>query len=243
MMSPQERTGAKAALTTLVEEIRGREKTQLLAFSMVTPKADIGFMLLCGDLHAANEAEKRLSLGLGPGVLQPVYSYLSMTEWSEYTQTKDQKAAAMKAEGLDETSDEFATKLAEWEAHMKKYYEDRLYPNMSDWPVFCFYPMSKKRDGADNWFSLPFADRHRLMGGHQVTGRKYAGKIRQLITGSTGFEDHEWFVTLQAKDTFEIKAIVYEMRFDEVSARYGIFSDFYIGLQLGLPELFQRVGL
>jgi chlorite dismutase len=81
------------------------------------------------------------------------------------------------------------------------------------------------------------------MGGHARTGRAYAGRILQLITGSTGLDEHEWGVTLLAKDTIDIKSIVYEMRFDEVSARYGEFGDFYVGMQLPLDELFRRLCL
>ena len=243
ILSPEERLQALTHLTQLVQDIRGHQRTQLLSFSVVTPKADLAFMLLTGDLQAANEFEKRLSVSLGPGVLQPVFSYLSMTERSEYTTTSEHKAADLKAAGHAEDSPEFAKEMAEFESRMKKYASDRLYPNMSDWPIFCFYPMNKKRDGADNWYALDFEARRKLMDGHARVGRRYAGKIRQLITGSTGLDEWEWFVTLQAKDTFDIKAIVYEMRFDEVSARYGEFGDFIIALQLPLSEIFRRLCL
>ena len=243
LLSAEEKLESLTHLTQLVQEIRSQERTQLLTFSMVTPKADLGFMLLTGDLHAANEFEKKLSVSLGVGVLQPVLSYLSMTERSEYTTTSEQKAAELKARGFAVGSTEFQTEMAEFEARTKKYLSDRLYPNMSDWPVFCFYPMSKKREGADNWFRLDFEARKKLMEGHARVGRRYAGKIRQLITGSTGLDEWEWFVTLQAKDTFDIKAVVYDMRFDEVSSRYAEFGDFLIGLQLPLAEIFRRLCL
>jgi chlorite dismutase len=103
--------------------------------------------------------------------------------------------------------------------------------------------MSKRRSGEDNWYSLSYEERRKLMAGHARVGRKYSGKILQLITGSTGLDEFEWGVTLLAKDTFDIKAIVYEMRFDEVSARYAEFGDFYIGLQLPLDVLFRRICL
>jgi hydrogen peroxide-dependent heme synthase len=243
MLSTEERLQAMTHLTQLVQEIRNYERTQLVTFSMVTPKADLGFMLLTGDLHAANEFEKKLTVSLGQGVLQPVFSYLSMTERSEYTTTVEQQAAQLKAEGVSEDSEEFRTRLAEFETRMKKYLQDRLYPNMSDWPVFCFYPMNKRRESGDNWYALGFDARRKLMEGHARVGRRYHGKIRQLITGSTGLDEWEWFVTLQAKDSFDLKAIVYEMRFDEVSARYAEFGDFLIGLQLPLKEIFQRLCL
>ncbi len=243
VLSHEERLEALTNLTQLVQEIRGTDKTQLLTLSMVTPKADLGFMLLMADLHLANEFEKRLTVALGPGVLQPVFSYLSMTERSEYTTTDEQFIEGLKKEGLAEGSDDFKAKVSEFQTRMKKYLSDRLYPNMSDWPVFCFYPMNKKREPGENWYALDFETRRKLMEGHARVGRKYAGKIRQLITGSTGLDEWEWYVTLQAKDTFEIKAIVYEMRFDEVSAKYAEFGDFLIGLQLPLSEIFRRLCL
>ena len=138
---------------------------------------------------------------------------------------------------------EYEAALKEFDDRMAHYLKHRLYPVLPDWPVICFYPMSKRRHGNDNWYSLSFEDRRRLMAGHARVGRTYSGRILQLITGSTGLDEHEWGVTLLAKDTLDIKAIVYEMRFDEVSARYGEFGDFYIGLQLPLDELFRRVCL
>lgn len=245
ILSPDEQREAKTRLSTLVQEIRSHEDTHLLTFAVATPKADIGFMLLTPDLQMANAWEKRLTLSLGPDVLSPAYSYLSQTESSEYTTTSEQYAeATLKGEkGLEEGSPEFEAGMKEFEERMKHYLHHRLYPVLPDWPVMCFYPMSKRRMGADNWYSLGFDERKKLMGGHARTGRSYSGRILQLITGSTGFDEHEWGVTLLAKDTIDIKAIVYEMRFDEVSARYAEFGDFYIGMQLPLDQLFERVCL
>jgi hydrogen peroxide-dependent heme synthase len=243
LLTSEERLQALTHLTQLLQDIRAHDRTQILTFAIVTPKSDFGVMLLTSDLQDANEFEKKITVALGPGVLQPVYSYLSMTERSEYTTTTEQKAAELAAAGHAPGTPEHQKELGEFEARMKKYLSDRLYPNMSDWPVFCFYPMNKRREGADNWYALGFDARRKLMEGHARVGRGYAGKIRQLITGSTGLDEFEWFVTLQAKDTFDIKAIVYEMRFDEVSARYAEFGDFFIGLQLPLSEIFRRLCL
>lgn len=245
VLDREERRAAKTRLTELVQEIRSAKDTYLLTFSVATPKADVGFMLLTPDLQAANAYEKQLTLSLGPEVLTPVYSYLSQTESSEYTTTAEQYAEeTLKGErGLEEGSEAFAEAMREFEERMEKYLRHRLYPVLPDWPVVCFYPMSKRRSGADNWYSLSFAERKKLMAGHARVGRTYAGRILQLITGSTGLDEYEWGVTLLAKDTIDIKAIVYEMRFDEVSARYAEFGDFYIGIQLPLDELFRRVCL
>jgi chlorite dismutase len=244
-LSQEEKRAAKTNMTELVQEIRSTKDTHLLTFSIATPKADIGFMLLTPDLQIANAFEKRLSLSLGPDILNPCYSYLSQTESSEYTTTSEEyiKETLLGEKGLTEGSPEFETALKEFEERMTHYLKHRLYPVLPDWPVVCFYPMSKRRSGNDNWYSLNFDARRELMSGHARVGRTYAGRILQLITGSTGLDEHEWGVTLLAKDTIDIKAIVYEMRFDEVSARYGEFGDFYIGMQLPLDELFRRVCL
>ncbi|MGJ8698047.1 MAG: hydrogen peroxide-dependent heme synthase [Verrucomicrobiaceae bacterium] len=247
LLSDSEKREAKTRLTGLVQEIRSTPHTQLLIFAVATPKADIGFMLLTPDLHDATAFEKQLTLSLGADVLTPTYSYLSQTERSEYTTTREQygKDTLVGEEGLTEGSPEYEEKLTEFDTRMEHYLKHRMYPVLPDWPAICFYPMSKRRatNPDYNWYSLEHDARAKLMKGHATTGRKYSGKILQLITGSTGLDEHEWGVTLLAHDTIEIKNIVYEMRFDEVSARYAEFGDFYIGMQLPLDQLFERVCL
>jgi chlorite dismutase len=245
LFTDEEKRQAKTRLTELVQEIRATPDTHLLSFAVVSPKADLGFMLLTPDLQVANAYEKQLALSLGPEILSPAYSYLSQTEGSEYTTTREQYAAEtlVGEKGMTEGTPEFEAALKDFDERMAHYLKHRLYPVLPDWPVICFYPMSKRRSGQDNWYSLSFEERRNLMAGHARVGRTYSGRILQLITGSTGLDEYEWGVTLLAKDTFDIKAIVYEMRFDEVSARYGEFGDFYIGLQLPLNVLFRRICL
>jgi chlorite dismutase len=245
ILSDEEQRSAKTRLTELVQEIRATKDSHLLTYAIASPKADLGFMLLTPDLQVACAYEKQLTLSLGPEILSPVYSYLSQTERSEYTTSAEQYAAEtlVGEKGLAEGSPEFDQALKEFNDRMDHYLQHRLYPVLPDWPVICFYPMSKRRSGADNWYSLSYEARRELMAGHARVGRTYSGRILQLITGSTGLDEFEWGVTLLAKDTIDIKAIVYEMRFDEVSARYAEFGDFYIGMQLPLDELFRRVCL
>jgi chlorite dismutase len=245
ILSDEEKRAAKTRLTELVQEIRATKDTHLLTYAIATPKADLGFMLLTPDLQVACAYEKQLTLSLGPEILSPTYSYLSQTERSEYTTSSEQYAAEtlVGEKGLTPGSPEYQQALKEFEDRMDHYLQHRLYPVLPDWPVVCFYPMSKRRSGADNWYSLSYDARRELMAGHARVGRTYSGRILQLITGSTGLDEYEWGVTLLAKDTLDIKAIVYEMRFDEVSARYAEFGDFYIGMQLPLDELFRRVCL
>jgi hydrogen peroxide-dependent heme synthase len=242
LLSRDEQNAAKTNLSSLVREVRGMESTQLLTLSMVTPKADVGFMLITPDLHNANKIEKRLPLSLGADVLSPVYSYLSLTEESEYITSEDEYAQT-----LDPSVRNDSTKLDEaltaFRERMKHYRQERVYPTLPDWPIVCFYNMSKRRGEQRNWYALPYDERRKMMKGHAAVGREFAGKVKQLITGSTGLDDAEWGVTLFARDTFQIKAIVYKMRFDPVSAEYADFGEFYVGIQLPLDELFRRLRL
>jgi peroxiredoxin len=242
LLSRDEQNAAKTNLSSLVQEARAMESTQLLTLSTVTPKADVGFMVITPDLHNANKIEKRLSLSLGADVLTPVYSYLSLTEESEYITSEDEYVQTLEPSVRNDS-----TKLNEavtaFRERMKHYRQERVHPTLPDWPVVCFYNMSKRRGEQRNWYALPYDERRKLMKAHAAVGREFAGKVKQLITGSTGLDDAEWGVTLFAGDTFQIKAIVYKMRFDPVSAEYADFGEFYVGIQLPLDELFRRLRL
>jgi peroxiredoxin len=242
LLNREEQNAAKTNLTALVQEIRAMDDTQLLTLSVVTPKADLAFMLVTPDLQIANKIDKQLSLSLGPDVLMPVYSYLSLTEESEYITTEEEYTQTLETPVKNNPA-KLEEALAAFRERIKHYRQDRVYPTLPDWPIVCFYNMSKRRGEERNWYALPYEERRELMKGHAKVGREYAGKIKQLITGSTGLDDAEWGVTLFARDTFQIKAIVYQMRFDPVSAEYADFGEFFIGIQLPLDELFRRLQL
>ena len=142
--------------------------------------------------------------------LDLVDSYLSITEVSEY-------AAGMPEEAL----------------------RARLYPVLppEDKPAYCFYPMSKRRDAHANWYATPFDERKEMMYEHGASGRKFAGKLTQLITGSTGLDSHEWGVTLFADNLEVVKDVVYTLRYDKGSALYGDFGDFFVGYLADVDEL------
>lgn len=234
-------------LTALVATIRGTARTQLLSFSVVNPKADLGFMLLTPNLHHADLFSKQLRESLGAGILETVWSWFSLTERSEYTTTEEDYAKSLSTEeNLQPGTPEFEEKMTAFRQRIAKYLKYRVepdYPAPDQWPVVCFYPMSKRRDPGQNWYASSFEERKKLMEGHAKVGRTYAGRVLQLITGSTGLDDMEWGVTLLARTTSEIKAIVYEMRFDEVSAQYAEFGDFLIGIRLESEQLCDRLGL
>jgi chlorite dismutase len=191
-------------------------------------KADFALMLMDANplkIEAVNQ--RLLASELGP-CLVPAYSFVSMTEVSEYVPTVEQYAERLKSEGADENSPAFQAKVrayAEREPLMRK---QRLTPDFPAWPSTCFYPMNKKREVGENWFMLPFAERNRMMAEHARSGLEFAGKVTQLITVGIGLDDWEWGVTLWAKNPQFLKEIVYRMRFDEASARYAQFGPFYV---------------
>src|SRR6185295_1207460 len=169
---------------------------------------------------------------------------LSVTELSEYATTEeDNRQMLIHQEKLQPGTEAFEQRLGELAKRREEYERYRLYPELPDWEVMAFYPMTKRRQGGDNWYSLDFTTRKRLMGGHARVGRKFAGRVTQLITGSVGIDDWEWGVTLMAHQTDAFKEIVYDMRFDEVSARYGEFGPFYVNLRLTPAELWRHLHL
>src|SRR6478736_699607 len=146
LFSGEDQRAAKVALSTLVQETRALESTQLLTLSMVSPKADLGFMLITPDLQVANRIEKQLSLSLGADVLTPVYSYLSLTEESEYTTSEQEYGETLvREQNLDRGSEKFAEAMKSFRERMQHYRQERVYPALPDWPVVCFYNMSKRR--------------------------------------------------------------------------------------------------
>jgi peroxiredoxin len=211
---------------------------QALVFAVLGHKADLGVMALGPDLARLQAFQHELALA----PLELTDSYVSLTELSEYTASEDDERARLEAEeGLVGAAQEAS--LAAWRERMAQYREHRLHPRLPLRRAICFYPMSKRRAPGSNWYSLPFDARKRLMSGHARVGRQYAGRVLQLITGSAGLDDWEWGVTLIADDPAALKDIVYEMRFDPVSAEYADFGPFVVGLLAEPADALSRVGL
>jgi chlorite dismutase len=211
---------------------------QALCVAMLGHKADLGVIALGPDLARLQRFQHELLAA----PIEPVYSYVSLTELSEYGATEDEERARLQR---DEhlSGDELETRLAAWSERMQHYRENRVHPRLPMKHTCCFYPMSKRRDTGANWYELSFDARKELMAGHARVGRTYAGRVLQLITGSTGIDDWEWGVTLLADDPAALKDIVYEMRFDPVSATYAEFGPFFTGLVLPADDACARVGL
>ena len=205
----------------LVAAFEAEPDQQVLAFAVLGQRADLGLLVIGPDLarlHALHRDLMATPLGarLEP---RPELSLVSITEASEYIDDDGSpRIAAMR--------------------------DSRLHPR--DLPLrrmLCYYPMAKRRQGEDNWYALPFERRKELMYGHGALGRTFAGRVLQLITAATGLSDWEWVVTLLVDDPKAIKDVVYEMRYDEVSARYGEFGAFVVGLLAPFEQALAETGL
>jgi chlorite dismutase len=210
-----------------------------LVFVVLGHKADLGIMAYGPDVARLHAFQQEVL----SGPLAADFSFVSLTELSEYSATEaDERARLADDEGLTEPG-EIEARLEEWRDRIEHYRDNRLHPQLPPRKVIGFYPMSKRRIGEDNWYRLSFDERKQLMAGHARIGRSYAGRVLQLITGSVGLDDWEWGVTLLADDPVVLKEIVNEMRFDDVSARYSEFGPFFTGLVLEPSDALERVGL
>ena len=201
-------------------------------------------MMAGPDLRAIHRVQMAVQASrLGPALV-PSYSFYSITEVSEYVPTPEQYAALLRdREGMDPESPAYHAKVNAYTNRLGPMNRQRLTPEFPDWPCLCFYPMSKMRQGEQNWYLLPFETRTQMMAEHGRSGMKFAGKVSQVITASTGLDDWEWGVTLWARNPAYLKDIVYTMRFDESSARYALFGDFFFGYILPPVELLDAVRL
>ncbi len=218
--------GRRQALAIL--DPQSEEAPERLQVSIVSGhKADLALMVMDPDPLKIDTVHQRLLASeLGPCLL-PVYSFVSITEISEYVPTVEQYAERLKAEGEDENGPAFQAKVKAYSAREPMMRRQRLTPDFPEWPATCFYPMNKKRKVGENWFLLGFDERNRMMAEHARSGMEFAGKVQQLITVGVGLDDWEWGVTLWARNPQFLKDIVYRMRFDEASARYAEFGPFY----------------
>jgi peroxiredoxin len=206
----------------------GPNATQRLQTSIVAGhKADFGLMLMDPNPLKIDAVHQRLVSGRLGSALLATYSFVSITEISEYVPTVEQYAARLVQEGDAEGSPAYNAKLKAYSDRLPFMNRQRLTPEFPPYPATCFYPMNKKRKVGENWFTLSFTERNRMMAEHAKSGMTFAGKVSQLITVGLGLEDWEWGVTLWAKNPEYLTDIVYRMRFDEASARFAEFGPFF----------------
>lgn len=168
----------------------------------------------------------------------PVYGYFSVVELSLHG-ARERYGKLLSKQGLTEDTPEWDEALEVELQQERVTQKERLFPVVPDDPYICFYPMNKKRGETVNWFMLTPKERGMMMRGHGTTGRKYHGRVTQIITSSSGLADYDWGVDLFAKDAVNFKKLIYEMRFDEASALYAEFGPFYIGIRTKPQDLFK----
>jgi chlorite dismutase len=230
---------ASDALAVMEKSDKSNEKNsrgQSALFSLIGHKGDLMLIHFRESFADLNQAELKLANLRISDYLEPTTSYLSIIELGLYESTvKIYKELA--DQGIEPHSDQWKAEVAcKLERH-KEAMRPRLYPEIPPQRYACFYPMDRRRGEDKNWYKLPIEERARQMNDHGMIGRRYAGEVKQIITGSIGFDDWEWGVDLFAEDPLVFKKLIYEMRFDEVSAVYALFGQFYVGVRVPADSL------
>ncbi len=212
------------------------------AYSLLGHKGDLMLVHFRESFDDLNAAELELNRTALQEYLEPAHSYLSVIELGLYDSSV--KLFRQLAErGVAPLSEEWNREVQETMERQRQAMRPRLYPKIPDSRYLCFYPMDRKRGERQNWYTLPIEERQRQMEEHGMVGRRYAGKVQQIITGSIGFDDWEWGVDLFAPDPLVFKKLIYEMRFDEVSAVYAAFGQFFVGVRCPVEKLGEWLGL
>ena len=227
--------GAKSAV---FDARAGDESGWSEAVALIGSTSDVLFMHFRPTLDEILALQRDMAREPWMRALVPTYSFLSVTEAGLYHLTaKLAKEAAERGGSVGDEAYEASLRERVGAERDNPHVRKRLYPQRpASMPYVSFYPMTKRRQNEQNWYELPMEDRSRMMWEHGLTGRRYAGRVLQIITGAIGFDDWEWGVTLFATDPLDFKKLVTEMRFDEASARYGEFGQFYTGRAGTLAE-------
>ncbi len=205
-------------------------------YSVIGHKADlmlVHFRRSFDELQSAELVANRLRLH---AFLEPATSYLSVVELGLYDSSL-KLYRSLAERGIEPHTPEWDREVEETVNRQREAMHSRLFPKVPAARYLCFYPMDRKKGEDKNWYRLPIEERQRQMAEHGEVGRRYAGKVQQIITGSIGFDDWEWGVDLFAEDPLIFKKLIYEMRFDEVSAVYATFGTFYIGVRCPVAKL------
>src|ERR1035441_10026796 len=236
-IADRERTAPQATgALKILERANPEFPIRSALFSELGHKGDLILIHFRDSLEALNQVELDLAQTGLYDYLTPTHSYVSVVELGLYESTrKTYESAALK---------NLETHSADWKAEIHAVLErsasamaSRLFPSVPEAKYLCFYPMDRKRGEQVNWYTVPFAERQRMMHEHGMIGRRYAEQVKQIISGSIGMDDWEWGVDLFADDPVVFKKLIYEMRFDEVSAVYAKFGQFYISVRLPMEKL------
>ncbi len=216
---------------SVLGEMEKNSTGQSSLFSLIGHKGDLMLVHFRNSFAHLNQAELKVAGLRLSDYLEPTSSYLSIIELGLYDSTlKIYKE--LTDQGIQPHSEQWK---AEIECKLSRHREamhPRLFPEIPPNRYVCFYPMNRMRGEDKNWYTLPIEERARQMNEHGLVGRRYAGEVKQIITGSIGFDDWEWGVDLFADDPLVFKKLIYEMRFDHVSAVYALFGQFYVGVRV-----------
>jgi hydrogen peroxide-dependent heme synthase len=227
---------ASAALTKAENGVNG----QSALYSLLGHKGDLLLVHFRNSFDQLKAAELELSRLRLSDYLEQTTSYLSVVELGLY-ESSVKLYSTLREKGIELHSPEWNAAVEDTIKRQTEAMRPRLFPQIPPNRYICFYPMDRRRGEDKNWYSLPIEERQRQMEEHGLVGRRYAGTVKQIITGSIGFDDWEWGVDLFADDPLIFKKLIYEMRFDEVSAVYALFGTFYVGVRCpaaGLEGLF-----
>jgi peroxiredoxin len=215
---------------------RAKEGRQTGLFSLLGHKGDLMFLHFRRTFEELNQAELELARLRLSDYLEPTTSYLSIIELGLYESTS-KVYGGLAAKGIPPHSDEWTREIEAVLDRQRQAMAPRLWPEIPGAKYLCFYPMDRRRGESVNWYTEPMAERQKMMQEHGMVGRRYAGEVRQIITGSIGFDDWEWGVDLFADEPLVFKKLIYEMRFDQVSAVYALFGTFYVGVRVPIGNL------
>lgn len=226
---------AVAALKAL-ERASADAPVRSAVFSQLGHKGDLILVHFRESFEALNQVELDLAQTRLFDFLEIRHSYVSVVELGLYESSRKTYEAAS-AKGAVTFSPEWQAEVDASLARGTEAMKPRLFPAMPEAKYLCFYPMDRKRGEQVNWYTVPFAERQRMMHLHGMIGRRYGDVVKQIITGSIGMDDWEWGVDLFANDPVVFKKLIYEMRFDEVSAVYALFGQFFLGVRLPIEKI------
>ena len=235
-LSHAERHQIVTEATPVFEQMEKVPTRQSAIFSMLGHKGDLLFVHFRHSFDELNHVELQMARLRLWDYMEPTSSYLSVVELGLYDSSVKVYESLL-ARGIEPNSDEWIKEIQATLGRQREAMRPRLYPEMPAARYLCFYPMDRKRGEEKNWYTLPIEERQRQMHEHGMIGRRYAGEVKQIITGSIGFDDWEWGVDLFADDPLVFKKLIYEMRFDEVSAVYAGFGSFFVGVRCPAEEL------
>jgi hydrogen peroxide-dependent heme synthase len=235
-LSDKDRTQVLNEATDLLLEMEKPSAVQSAVYSLLGHKGDLLFLHFRRSFEALNKAQADLAQLRLSDYLEPTSSYLSVVELGLYESTA-KVYGELAAKGVPPHSTEWKQEIEAVLERQRLAMEPRLWPQIPDAKYLCFYPMDRRRGETANWYTESMADRQHMMHEHGLVGRRYAGEVRQIISGSIGFDDWEWGVDLFANDPLVFKRLIYEMRFDRVSAVYALFGTFYVGVRADAADL------